>query len=211
MVKTTSNKILTKIRKKSQVFARLKISGAVLAAVVAIVGLPLTMTASAAASTMPRTASTVAVPEVCGEISDNGGFGLEMRGDGVGGDVYMNSDGNCFTAIDKTYEVSYLAYAYEYQNGSGNCLYVSHDGTGDITLSSNCSASDQYELIVGFSVEDISGISGFSLDCVASSCTDNGADLGNQICAIGTGSGSDINIENNYDPNSNADRCTWTT
>ena len=179
------------------------------AAAIPLLALTSVGTASATAA-HPAVHAAVLAPPPCasgsGAITDNSTHGYQIKGEGVGNEVQMvSSGGNCFTPINGE-TVDGLS-AHEYENGAGNCLYVSGNGTGDVTLSSNCSASDQFEQLVADPTTDISGYRGNSLFCGTNSCLNLGA--GSQLCAAGTNQGSPIDVENNFDNGANPDRCTW--
>ncbi len=102
-----------------------------------LAALTMTATASTASPGAPASHVTQSAPNYlanhathvqkaasdCAEITDNGGHGLSILSHGTDDDdVTVEDTGNCFTAINPMPTVT--GTAYEYENQSGNCLYV---------------------------------------------------------------------------------------
>jgi hypothetical protein len=193
-----------------------------MAAVPALAALGLaavTMTANASTASLMAPAAQVAqsapnylanhanpVQEVagdCAEITDDAGHGLSILTHGAGVDVTVEDTGLCYIAV---YPVTFVKWtAYEYENPSGNCLYVDTN-TDYVTSAVGCSDGNGYEELVGFSIKDLAGYEGWNLECTAAgdSLCANGD---TPICADGSTAGEDVSP---FIPSSYAqDICVW--
>jgi hypothetical protein len=200
-----------------------------MAAVPALAALGLTavtMTASASTASPAAPAAQVAqsapnylanhanpVQEVagdCAEITDNGGQGLSILSHGTDHDnVTVEDTGNCDVAIHPEVVPNGTptgGTAYEYENQSGNCLYVDTNDEYVITAS-GCSAGDGFEEWIGFTITDLSGNGGWNLMCTAAGNLLCGYGS-TPICADGSTAGSDVSpfIPTYY----TQDICVWT-
>lgn len=145
-------------------------------------------------------------PATCYDITDNGGAGLKMTGNGVGNDVVMTSSGNCFSQVQGQFDVTEGQEVYEQQNGDGHCELVNPNNLY-LQLTAGCSKGDTWELMwfapaPPNTQEDNSGYDGWWIDCTNNTCLNY---LG--LCATGGAANDVINLENGVpgDP----DRCIW--
>jgi hypothetical protein len=141
----------------------------------------------------------------CAEMTDNGGQGLSILSHGTDDiDVTVEPSGNCFKPVNPDILPNHEGKAWEYENQSGNCLGVDLD-TATITTSSGCSKGNGFETWLGFKETDVSGYTGWLLQCVANNLICN--EDGYVICADGSTTGSDVSA---IEPSSFAlDRCVW--
>lgn len=146
----------------------------------------------------------------CAEITDNGGHGLSILSHGTdGADVTVEDTGNCDVAIypEAVYSGTVMAgIAYEYENQSGNCLYVDTN-TDYVTTASGCSDGDGFEELIAYQEKDRSGYVGDNLMCTAFDNSLCGY-TETPICADGSTAGEDVSP---FIPSSYAqDICVWT-
>jgi hypothetical protein len=142
----------------------------------------------------------------CAEITDNGGGGLSILSHGTDDiDVTVEPTGNCDVAVFP--QTTDFGTAFEYENQSGNCLYL-NPNSDTVTTASGCSDGDGFETWIGTRETDISGNAGFNFACTADNtlCAVSGS--GNTaICADGSTSGS--NVSEILDPTFDRDVCVW--
>jgi hypothetical protein len=143
----------------------------------------------------------------CAEITDNGGQGLSILSHGTGEiDVTVEPSGNCDSVIYPDPQKG-GGTAYEYQNQSGNCLGLDID-TDTVTTSSGCSNGNGFEEWLGFQETDVSGYSGWNLECTANYSLCGNNVNGTAICADGSTTGSNVSVITTT--NLAIDRCVWT-
>jgi hypothetical protein len=162
---------------------------------------------AASASSAPTKATVPHLQLAAGDceyLIDAAGAGQYLTAHGQGVLMTDTDSGQCFTPTDQT-PTGDNTYAYEYKyTASGNCITVESDGY--LTMEP-CSSGDPSQLIEGYSSTDVSGNSDWSLDCFNAACISS---VDDQICVKTPNVlGSDVNIEDNWDPLDNPDRCTW--